>query len=595
MLKRLFGTLKEIALIELLKDTSLDDLYNISQMLGKGVLLKSRARLIAEIPGKLSNAQQIKKYILSIPDDERATLIATHFTQEYSPDLLYIIKRRASRTLNSLKNRGLIFYIPRRGQYIIPKEISEIIRANLDIKISKYRGEAGQKQKIETGFAILREAFTLISLARSKVLRTTKAGNIFSNSVDKITNLLEINSLSVPAELTSPEARVAFLLEYLKVQGLISVMGKNATATTDEDSKWIKERYIELLSSMVRFYFEEYCPPKSISEAITISLIIALLTKESELEVDNKQFIEQIKKISSAVEKDEDQRGIERVESTFVIFGLLRISNGNGTIDSIKPTDIGRGVLLGKPVETEVENNIYILPDFNVIASREIELSLRVVLETFLEITSLKETITYKLTRNSAYTGFKAGYSAEGIINILREFSSKPLPQNIEFSLINWYNQYKKVSFKKGIFLITESKEVADELLANKQLSKYIKDMYQGPSLLLSDGSYDEVIDILEKMGYMPKPIDEEPIFEGLTAEGDSSRNNIRMALEKCVHLGREVYLIYRHDETIWRGYAVPKGTIEKNGISYIKIRRKGTEHDSVVPLDKILYISFQD
>jgi len=595
MLKRLFGTSKKIELIELLKDTSLDDLYNISQMLGKGVALKSRARLISEIPEKLSNAQQIKKYILSIPDDDRATLIAMYFLQEYSPDLLYIIKRKAVRTLNSLKNRGLIFYIPRRQQYIIPREITDVVEANFDIKPLRYKKNQNERQIAETNFAVLREAFTLISLARSKMIRTTKAGNIFSNSVDKITNLLEIDCLSVPTELSGSEARVAFLLEYLKVHGLISVMGKNAVSTTDEILKWTKDIYIELLSSMVRFYYEEFSPPKTISEALTISYLIALLAKGVEFEIDNKHFSEQIKKVSSKIEKNEIQKAIERVEATFAIFGLLTITGDNGTINSIKPTGIGRGVLLGEPLEITVDNNIYILPDFNVIVSKEIELSLRAVLETFLEIVSLRETLTYKLTRNSAYNGFKAGYSAEGIMNILRGFSTKPLPQNIEFSLINWYSQYKKVSFKKGLFLITESKEVADELLANKQLSKYIKDMHQGPSLLLNDGSYDEVIEILNKMGYMPKPIDDESVFEGLITQEGASSANIRLALEKCAHLGREVYLIYRSDETIWRGYVMPKGITEKDSVSYVKIRRKGTEHDSVVPLDKILYISFQD
>ncbi|MGQ9706298.1 MAG: helicase-associated domain-containing protein [bacterium] len=595
MSRPLFGSQTVFNLFELLRDTSLEDLYTISKMLGKGETLKSKARLLSELPEKLSNPEIVKKYILSISDGERAVLIATYLIQTNSPDLLYIMKRKAQRYLISLKNRGLVFYIPKRQHYVIPEEILEVVKTNFGINISKCKGKDNDRNLIDLDFAILREMFTLISLARFKMIKTTKAGNIFSNSIDRISSLLEISELPIPTELSHTQSRIAFILEYLKLRGFISVMGKNAILTFNEVSKWTKERYIELLSSILRFYLEEERPLKNISEALTISLLIYLMTSKVNFEVDFEQFKIQVRRICSKIDKGEMDGDVEEIISTLAIFGLITINLTNGTTRSFLPTEIGRGVFLDLPVKIDVDNKIYILPDFTVIASKRIELSLRAVLETFLEIKLLRETLTYRLTRNSAYNGFKAGYSAEGIIKILSELSSKPLPQNIEFSLSNWFSQYKKVSFKKGMFLITENKEVADELLANKALSRYVRDMYMGPSLLLNDNAYDEVVSILEKMGYMPKPIDEEPVFADFSTREGKSINNIRLALEKCSHLGREVYMIYKQDDTILRGYATPVGIVEKSGLSLVKIKRKGAGHISEVPIKSILYISFQD
>lgn len=595
MSKLLFGSSKVPELSYLLKEVSLDDLHTISKMLGSSGSLKSRARLINSIPNKLLDSKFVKKYISSLPQEEMTALKIFFYMQSYAPDLLSTVRRKMSGLINSLRDRGLIFYMGKAKQYFMPREIVSSIDGVVSVDLECISlNESGGKE-INHGFAMLRDVFTVFSQARSGKIRMTKAGNAFSNSVDKLSNLLELSSHQIPSDIMEPDKRIQFILEYLKVKGLIALAGKKTISTDVNITNWSRERYLEFLNSIARFYFFEFNPPNNIVKALTIAFVVAMSQHKSSSIFKYNDFVELVIKTVRKIETSVSAKDIRETIATLTLFGILKLVERDRGDGALGISDIGLALLKGMEFIPQVNNELYILPDFNIIASKDVELSLRATLETFLELVSLKETITFKLTRQSAYQGFKAGYTSEGIINILKDNSSKPLPQNIEYSLVNWYNLYKKASFKKGIFIAVDSDEVADEILSNKQLRQYVKEVVRGPVLILKDGAYDRTFSVLTRMGFMPKPLHEDDTLIEQLSQQELSTNNISLALENCAHLGREVYMIYKNNDTIWRGYVTPRGITEKEGRRYARVRKRGTKHNTEVLIDEIMYVSFED
>ncbi|MCQ2584946.1 MAG: helicase-associated domain-containing protein [Treponema sp.] len=93
----------------------------------------------------------------------------------------------------------------------------------------------------------------------------------------------------------------------------------------------------------------------------------------------------------------------------------------------------------------------------------------------FMQAVKCSTVTEYEITRKSVSVGFDKGYSLEGIKNILADYASFELPQNLIFNLDEWHNAYSSAVLYKG-YVLKVSPENVSMVENNPALSVHISE-----------------------------------------------------------------------------------------------------------------------
>lgn len=94
-------------------------------------------------------------------------------------------------------------------------------------------------------------------------------------------------------------------------------------------------------------------------------------------------------------------------------------------------------------------------PDFQVLALGPVPLRVLAGMEHIAQREKLDETvITYRLTRDAVYRALQSGETAEAIAAYLEETTGQAIPQNIQRSLEEWYQQYERIIIRRNIRIL---------------------------------------------------------------------------------------------------------------------------------------------
>lgn len=109
-----------------------------------------------------------------------------------------------------------------------------------------------------------------------------------------------------------------------------------------------------------------------------------------------------------------------------------------------------------------------------------------------LEARSVQITGQFEISRKSCGVAFDQGVDAEGILSLFRSLSPQPLPQNVEFSVANWFRGWSSVSLYHGYVLrVDESRRALFE--NDERLSSLIGKTL-APGVYLLDAASAEAI-----------------------------------------------------------------------------------------------------
>lgn len=98
----------------------------------------------------------------------------------------------------------------------------------------------------------------------------------------------------------------------------------------------------------------------------------------------------------------------------------------------------------------------------------------------------------FALTRSSCAAAFEQGYTGESVVSLLRTRSAAPLPQNVEFSIRDWYDGFSSISLYHGFVLrVDESRRVQFE--NDEYLSSLIRKILAPGVYLLDADSPEEI------------------------------------------------------------------------------------------------------
>jgi hypothetical protein len=109
-----------------------------------------------------------------------------------------------------------------------------------------------------------------------------------------------------------------------------------------------------------------------------------------------------------------------------------------------------------------------------------------------MEVQDIQIAGQFQITRKSCAAAFDLGFSAEAISDIFRKGSSQPVPQNVIFSIQDWFRSYTSVSLYHGYILsVDEGRRVLFE--NNEHLSSLIRTILAPGLYLLTVESQEEI------------------------------------------------------------------------------------------------------
>jgi hypothetical protein len=117
---------------------------------------------------------------------------------------------------------------------------------------------------------------------------------------------------------------------------------------------------------------------------------------------------------------------------------------------------------------------LVVQPNFEVIALAPVSEALLLHLDRFAERIRLELIAQYRLTRASITHAIQSGLQVEMIQRILEQAAGGPIPQNVQYSLIEWERQARRIELWKGVTLLeVDDVTLLDQLLADVETRNF--------------------------------------------------------------------------------------------------------------------------
>ena len=138
------------------------------------------------------------------------------------------------------------------------------------------------------------------------------------------------------------------------------------------------------------------------------------------------------------------------ITNSLTHIGAVELGRGSNNQLRARLTPIGRNMLgmAEPPDEPNGKGSILVEPNFEITAFLDmINLRLLYDLSRFAELSRTSERVArYRLHGESAQFGYARGYAADGIVELLSDYSAQPLPPSVTFALQDWERLHRRVS-----------------------------------------------------------------------------------------------------------------------------------------------------
>ena len=147
-----------------------------------------------------------------------------------------------------------------------------------------------------------------------------------------------------------------------------------------------------------------------------------------------------------------------------------------------------------------LDNSVSINAGFSITVLKELPLSVFIDLASCTELESCAAVASFRITKAACLRAFAGGAKPEGIESLLKKTASHELPQNLLFSLRDWYALYSSGSLFKGYVLqVADDKRVLVE--NNPSLAPHIRTTFSPGVYLLDFLNDDEAFETIKKSG----------------------------------------------------------------------------------------------
>ncbi len=163
---------------------------------------------------------------------------------------------------------------------------------------------------------------------------------------------------------------------------------------------------------------------------------------------------------------------------------------------------------------------LVVQPNFEIIAFAPVSEALLLNLDRFAERIRLELVAQYRLTKASVTRAFQAGLDAISIQQILEQAAEGPIPQNVQYSLVEWERQARRIELWSGVTLLEVDNAALLDALFNDAETRPLFGRRLAPLLaeVLTD-QLPAVREILWQQDYLPALVSSS-MHDGLLESG---------------------------------------------------------------------------
>lgn len=112
----------------------------------------------------------------------------------------------------------------------------------------------------------------------------------------------------------------------------------------------------------------------------------------------------------------------------------------------------------------------------------------------------------YRLSPRSLETAGAQGLTYDHIVGLLKKFAKPPIPPSVLEALKRWHLQGAEARLEKAILLRLKSKDLVDELMANKSTARFLKKRLGETTFKLDPREASQLIDQAARLGLLIDP-----------------------------------------------------------------------------------------
>lgn len=533
-----------MTIAECLSSADVEYLYEVLSNLEIEAVSHSKAYLVNQIQKKLRDLDQLKAIYYKLDAESKIALWFLVFLDRTadSPvkknyfritELAKKSDKKVEKIIQKLYFYGLIYPMDREGkrtdsfcEYDIPADLRPLLVKILQDSISVFFANSKKisdlnVRPIISSASFIRDIFNVLSFVRREKppLRRPKH-SFYKKAIKTLESYLEVKEQLDKVSLHNGEtkfysnrfSRLEMILRYCYFSKLIEV--RNYTLlTTERISHWLKLTYKEKWESVYNFWLSD-----CIGASLPLNLILVFM-----INAPANQWISETSLINAAesifagstiFRKEDYQSALHNLIEQLYYLGLVNVGKEGGKASEdifFLLTEEGKIFLSftepGLKLEPSYPSQISIAvqPTFEIIVPLEIDLTYRWELEKFTEHVKTEKIVTLKLTKNSVYRALDEGASFDSLLQLLSSRVSSPLPQNVLYTLHDWYREYERITIQPVYLLNCDSSTLAKELLSLKSVKSFILGQLSETQLIVNGTQLTKLLKTLRKLGYHPK------------------------------------------------------------------------------------------
>lgn len=496
----MFDTLPEpLSLQSGLAALELEDLAAIAERVGLQEELTSKARLLANIPEHLVGRVAVRRFVRALEAEAAEVLFVAAACEKLLPALgpSVLLRFGATAPPQDAVTRGLLLPDAATGLYRPAAEILPYVHAEAAKRFAAPAAEPPPHVATLEPLSAFRDAVATWCYVIKNRITLTQGGATPKRALAKLAPLLEV------AEEDPPLAAVVEGFGYGRLDLLAEDLERRGALARDDSELraggWLAEDPARAAASYNADLTRAVAEEDETAGALLAAYLCALSPAG------------RWRPVAAAVESilgvapEADEASARKALFALFVSGVVAAAGADdGSLLFARLEDLDK---LKRPPAQPAEPRFLLGGNFELKVPYDVPTETRLKLEAFAEQTSGGRLPSYRVSKATFYRALDAGVAVDEVLSFLESHVSKPVPQNVAFSLRGWAERYGKISFHDRLVVAAETPETADEIANLPTVAPYVKGRRELYAVEIEREDYAAVRDALTSDGYLPRSL----------------------------------------------------------------------------------------
>ncbi|HUU55896.1 MAG TPA: helicase-associated domain-containing protein [bacterium] len=484
---------------------ALENLAAVAERVGLQEELTSKARLLASIPERLADRNVVRRFVRELEPAAAKTLAVAAACEKLSPVLGASVLARfgAASPPGDLVTRALLLPDPSTGLHRPPLELLPYVHAEFARAFGGAEAEAPASPATLEPASAFRDAVTIWCYVIKNPIILTQSGATPKRALAKLVPLLEV------AEEDDPVKTVVESFGFSRLELLAEDVERRGALTRNNGELYAAEWLGAGVGDVARSYNVELVRAVMEEDETGGALLAAYACSLSPA-----RRWRPLAEIGDAVKKvatESDGTSVRKAALSLFATGALSAGVDAGGALLVAPVaNFEKAYRLEPPAAAP---ELLLGGNFELKANYDAPVETRLKIEAFADQTGGGRFLSYRISKESFYRALDAGITADDVLSFLKEHVSRPVPQNVEFSLRDWAGQYGAIRFYDGLVVAAQERDKADEIARLPAVAPHVRGRRELHAVEIARKDYRAVREALTAAGYLPQSLAAEPEY----------------------------------------------------------------------------------